>query len=141
MSTNEGPPPAGAERLRWYVLRRRNDELDLSQMEVWQAGGPSNTTLTKIENGHLEKLERVTARRLDTGLRWEPGSARRVWDGGEPKPLVTNHAEDLADLRRRILESDALTPEQKTRTLAYLPTPSSTPVKEVGDSDAGPAAM
>lgn len=139
MSTNEGPPPAGAERLKWYVLRRRKDELDLNQMEVWQAGGPSNTTLTKIENGHLETLERATARKLDTGLRWETGSARRVWEGGKPTPLVESPADDLAYLRRRIAESDALTPEQKALALAALDPPNPPP-GEVGGHDR-PAAM
>lgn len=75
-----------AERLRDAVLARRRD-LDATQLEIWQAGGPSNTTLGKIENAEIENLTRTTARKLDKGLEWEQGSARRVWEGGEATPL------------------------------------------------------
>lgn len=79
MSTN-------AQRLGQAVLARRR-ELELTQLEVWQAEGPSNTTLTQIENGLSKSLPRKTARKLDHALKWEPGSARRVWEGGDPIPL------------------------------------------------------
>lgn len=75
-----------AKRLRDAVLGRRHD-LDATQLEIWQAGGPSNTTLGKIENAEIDNLTRTTARKLDKGLAWEPGSARRVWEGGEATPL------------------------------------------------------
>ena len=77
---------SNAKRLAAAVKARR-EELDLSQLDVWQQGGPSNTTLTKIESGQLESLARVTARKLDAGLRWQEGSARNVWAGGEAVPL------------------------------------------------------
>jgi hypothetical protein len=93
-------------RLGQYVLARRR-ELDATQMEIWQAGGPSNTTLTKIENGLLDSLQRKTARALDAGLQWEPGSAKRTWEGGEPTPLIPGvHPENSATLRHFILEAD-----------------------------------
>jgi len=77
-----------ARRLAEAVLKRRAD-LDLTQLDVWQAGGPSNTTLTKIENAEIDSLARVTARRLDKGLQWAPGSARAVFEKGEePAPAV-----------------------------------------------------
>lgn len=75
----------GAERLGQFV-RERREALDLNQLEVHAAGGPSNSWQTLIENGRLDTLSRLTARKLDRGLRWEPGSARRVWEGGEPTP-------------------------------------------------------
>ncbi len=111
MSTN-------AQRLGRYVLARRL-ELDLNQLDVHAAGGPSNSTLTEIENGRLDALTRATARKLDKGLRWEAGSARAVWDGGEPvavgthgyKPKQLQQLRDLigaadvdAALRNRLLE-------------------------------------
>lgn len=78
---------SNADRLAAAVRGRRLD-LDRTQLDVWQAGGPSNTTLTRVENSEIETLTRTTARKLDKGLRWEEGSARRVWDGrGEPSPL------------------------------------------------------
>lgn len=99
MSTN-------AKRLARAVLARRT-ELDLSQLDVWQAGGPSNTTLTEIENGRTETLTRTTARRLDVGLQWEVGSAKRVWEGGEPTPVVPGtSSKDSAWLRRQIEDAD-----------------------------------
>ena len=97
---------------KWVVARR--DELDLSQLDVWQSGGPSNTTLTEIENGRIENLTRTTARKLDAGLRWEPGSAKRVWEGGEPVPAGGSNDGLIArvldsslpeDLKRHIIET------------------------------------
>ncbi len=79
MSTNP-------ERLASAVKARRL-ELGLNQMEVWNAGGPSNTTLTTIENGRLDTLTLATAKKLDRGLRWEQGSAMRVWEGGRASPV------------------------------------------------------
>lgn len=43
--------------------------------------------MTKIENGTGEPAP-VTLRKLDVGLSWERGSARRVLHGGEPTPLA-----------------------------------------------------
>lgn len=85
-----------AQRLGRYVLERREKQLDLTQLDVHAAGGPSNSTQTEIENGRLEKLTRVTRKKLDAGLRWEPGSAQRVWDGGEPTPLSDDPKLSLA---------------------------------------------
>lgn len=68
------------------LVKARREELDLNQLEVHAAGGPSNSTMTKIENGLMESLKRPTARKLDKGLQWAPGSARRLWEGGEAAP-------------------------------------------------------
>lgn len=73
-------PTTAATRLAIAVLERRTD-LALSQLEVWQAGGPSNTTLTNIENGRIDTLTNATAKKLDAGLRWEPGTALGLWRG------------------------------------------------------------
>lgn len=110
-----------ARRLAKAVLARRK-ELDVSQLDVWQAGGPSNTKLTEIENGRTENLTRVTARRLDTGLQWEPGSAKRVWEGGEPTPLISTRVPpaDARLLREQIeaaAEIDDRTREELLRIL------------------------
>jgi hypothetical protein len=99
---------SSGERLGRYVKDRRL-RLDRNQMEVWQAGGPSNTTLSDIENGRLKTLTRVTARKLDAGLNWGAGSARAVWDGGEPVELDSEDQSEseelaLADLRDAVAE-------------------------------------
>ena len=93
-----------AKRLADAVKARRA-ELDLTQYEVWQAGGPSNTTLTKVENGELESLTRTTARKLDSGLMWAPGSAKALYEHGE-KPIPANAQglgrRDIAWVREQI---------------------------------------
>lgn len=108
-----------AVRLGEYVLARR-DELQVSQIEVSRAGGPSNTTLTKIESGHLANLERATARKLDKGLGWQPGSARRVWEGGEPLSIAaTSEPRGREWLRGRIDEAE-IPAGLRARLLAVL---------------------
>lgn len=87
---------SNADRLAEAVKARR-EELDLTQMDVWQAGGPSNTTQTRIENGELETLTRVTARKIDAGLQWAPGSAKAVFEHGSA-PRVAEHGLSLRDL-------------------------------------------
>jgi hypothetical protein len=96
MSTN-------AERLG-KAVRERRAELELNQVEVHQVGGPSNTWQTLIENDRLEKLSRVTARKIDAGMQWESGSARRVWNGtGEAVPVLPGRSsKDSAWLREQI---------------------------------------
>jgi|GEM_PF-6357093 len=71
------------ERLGRFVSERRK-ELGLSQIDVWQSGGPSNSTLTGIETGSANKVSRSTLRKLERSLMWAPGSAQVVLDGGEP---------------------------------------------------------
>ena len=85
--------PAGPERLARYV-RARREELGLSQGDVSARGGPSDTTLSKIEAG-TGGLSRASVSKLDTALAWARGSARRVLDGGEPEPAAGAQAVDL----------------------------------------------
>jgi transcriptional regulator with XRE-family HTH domain len=89
------------------IVKGRRERLDLTQLDVWQHGGPSNTTLTKIENGDAETLPRSTARKLDAALLWEPGSARDAWDGGEPRPLEPPAVDELTALLTRLEELGA----------------------------------
>lgn len=110
-----------AARFGRYVLARRVNELDVNQDEVHAAGGPSDSWLTVIENGRLETLSRATARKLDKGLHWVPGSARTTWDGGEPTPLHEgiDNAED-SDKVRRYLEAAPTDEVTKQRLLRAL---------------------
>lgn len=93
---------SSSEHLAHHVLARRK-KLDVNQLDVSAAGGPSNTKLTEIENGRLAELTSQTAKKLDKGLKWEPGSARRVWEGGEPTPLLPDVRPDLSAKFRRLL--------------------------------------
>lgn len=79
-------PVDPASRLAFEVKRRRA-QLALSQLEVQAAGGPSNTTQTNIENAVIKTLTPNTAKKIDRGLQWLPGSALRIWRG-EGGPVV-----------------------------------------------------
>lgn len=68
---------ADTERLGQAILARR-DHLALNQQEVAAAGGPSDTTLSKLENGAVDNVSNATLKKLDLGLQWVSGSARRV---------------------------------------------------------------
>ena len=81
----------------------------MTQLEVWQAGGPSNTTLTTIEAGNLKTLTRKTARNLDEGLQWQPGSAKAVFERGEKPTPAHPHGLDRKEaawLREQIAAAD-----------------------------------
>lgn len=84
---------ADIERLGDAVRARRAD-LDLTQLEVHGRGGPSNSTLTSIENGVASSVSSATLRKIDTGLGWERGSARRVLDGGDPVVVAPSGQDD-----------------------------------------------
>ncbi|GAS92639.1 helix-turn-helix domain-containing protein [Mycolicibacterium brisbanense] len=76
------------ERFGRIVLSRRI-ELGLTQEEVERNGGPTDTTLGKIENGEWTPGNRkTTLRKLDVGLRWRDGSAQRTLAGGHPENLT-----------------------------------------------------
>lgn len=107
--------PANAERLG-AAVRQRRIELEMSQLDVWQNGGPSNTTLTDIENDRTTNLTRTTAKKLDRGLTWPEGTARRIWDGDQ---------ETGPTLREQVAAAD-LSDEAKAQILAVL------------DAEAGP---
>jgi hypothetical protein len=69
-------------------VKARRDEKDWSQLDVYNRGGPSNSTLTAIEAARPPAPSRSTIRKLDIALDWEPGSTRDVLAGGEPTPIV-----------------------------------------------------
>ncbi|WP_331761189.1 hypothetical protein OG225_42775 (plasmid) [Nocardia sp. NBC_01377] len=78
---------ADAERFGRVVNARRR-VLGLNPQQVHDAGGPAPTTLSKIENGAAGKLYLSTFQKLDTGLRWQPGSAASAHDHGTtPVPV------------------------------------------------------
>lgn len=78
----------GLQSLAHYVRLRRT-ELDVTQMEIWEAGGPSNSTLTAIENGRPPVPSRSTLQKLDKVLGWVPGSARRTIATGEAPAILS----------------------------------------------------
>ncbi|MFT4199823.1 helix-turn-helix domain-containing protein [Gordonia sp. (in: high G+C Gram-positive bacteria)] len=103
------------ERFGRIVYERRN-ELGLSQEQVADRGGPSDTTMGKIENFEWAPGDRkVTLKKLDKGLDWEPGSAEATLAGGDPTPLnvvvqpppAAAHAEALSPTVRAFAERGA----------------------------------
>lgn len=79
---------ARLKRFGEIVLNRRDEQLGFTQLDVHGRGGPSNSTLTKIENGEPPKPTAATLKKLDYALDWEPGSAVSALKGGEPTPLT-----------------------------------------------------
>jgi len=81
-ATTTGPQWA---RLGKFVRERRT-RLGLSQRDVAERGGPSDTTQQRIEAGEWRPGRGVstTLEKLDRGLGWKPGSASRILAGGEP---------------------------------------------------------
>jgi len=59
-------------------------------------GGPSSTTMSRLERG-IAPPSAKSFRKLDVGLSWEPGSAKRTLNGGDPTPLPL-----VAEVTRRI---------------------------------------
>lgn len=94
--TNNDDAPDGDEgapdllNLARCVSSRRA-HLDLTQVQVWERGGPSNSTLTAIESARPPAPSRSTLKKLDKALEWEDGSARRCLMGGVPVELEHSH--------------------------------------------------
>ncbi|MEJ9078543.1 helix-turn-helix transcriptional regulator [Gordonia malaquae] len=103
------------ERLARYVKSRRQ-HLGLRQDEVGARGGPSTTTLTKVENATPPAPATVTLRKLDRGLGWTAGSARRLLEGGEPE---TEGDDDSAAVDRAYYQLSH--PPQRFQTKASTP--------------------
>ncbi|WP_072689878.1 helix-turn-helix domain-containing protein [Rhodococcus marinonascens] len=81
---------ATSTRVRFgQLVHKRRRLLNLTQDQVTAAGGPSDAAQTRAENGTGADPSIETLRKLDTALRWVPGSAARTLDGGDPTPLET----------------------------------------------------
>jgi len=92
------------------VVRNRRRQLNLGLVEVHAAGGPAHNTQGKAERGELVPAKPVTFRKYDVGLRWEPGSAARVyWERGQPTPLPEHHGSPAAPAPGPALETGEMT--------------------------------
>lgn len=81
-------PRVTLDRNRFGALvRERRQQLNLSMVELRDAGGPVPATTSKIERGLEPNPARSTFERLDRALQWVPGSASRAWHGGNPSPI------------------------------------------------------
>lgn len=93
------------------IVRERREQLGYQQDSLPQ--GPSSTTVSDIENGDAENPAAKTFRKLDESLKWEPGSARQAFEGGNPTPVESRVPLDL-----KTVSSDALLIEIRRRLAA-----------------------
>jgi hypothetical protein len=73
------------------AVRARRADLGLSQGGVAAAGGPSDVVISRIENNEEPRPRLDSLRKLDRGLRWEPGSSEAFLAGKpmpEPSPVA-----------------------------------------------------
>lgn len=63
------------------AVRERREQLSLSMAAAEEAGGPSQPTLARIENGQSPPPRPITLAKLDKALRWRSGTAARVYAG------------------------------------------------------------
>lgn len=89
------------ERLGTYVKARR-EELGLTQKDLARHGGPSDTTVSKIEMGKTDRIQPKTARELDEALRWRSGSSESIMAGG--KPVELEFADAIDEMARSAQE-------------------------------------
>ena len=80
------------------LVRTRREELGIQQEEVDDHGGPSSTTMSRVERG-IAPPSAKTLRKLDAGLQWQQGSAVRALEGGDPTPVLPRVLE-FAQTRR-----------------------------------------
>lgn len=97
---------ASLERLG-RTVRERRLALGLTQDQVTEAGGPSDKRQTKIENATPPAPSITTLAKLDVALRWNPGSAAAVLNGGTPIPSEARTLTE-EDLERRVALALAL---------------------------------
>jgi hypothetical protein len=77
--------PEARQRLAAEMENRRQ-ELDLLWQDVADAGGTSVKTLYSVRTDPAAPVTPRTARKIETGLHWEPGSVQAVLDGGRARP-------------------------------------------------------
>lgn len=89
---------------------------------VHRAGGPSSTYMTGLrkasEDGQMKEPRSDTYRRIEAAAGWRRGSAKRVWEGGEPERPSMSHTVISGDEPPRFV---AVPPERGPRTRRYTP--------------------
>lgn len=92
------------------MVRRRREALGLTQVQLAERTGLTDTTIGNLEGGRRFKRVPASVPAVEQGLGWAPGSARVVLAGGEPT-LIAEVADSMPlDERYRRIES--VSPEQ-----------------------------
>lgn len=68
---------AAVDDLAMAVSGRRT-HLGRSQLEAWKRGGPSNSTMTSVENAVSTSITSLTLHKLDMGLDWPSGTSLKL---------------------------------------------------------------
>ncbi len=75
------------ERLAEAVGARRIELGIRTAKRLAEASSVSPRLIGEIENGRRKSYSRTTLWALDDALRWKPGSAQAILDGGDPTPM------------------------------------------------------
>lgn len=111
------------------AIRTRREELDLTQDDLAGRGGPSNTTVSAIEQGKASTVAPVTLRKIDKALGWQTGSARSILRGeavgGDVQDASTATEDGGRENQTLLFQrpegiSDARWSELRGRASAYL---------------------
>lgn len=98
------PPTPDYARVAQYVKRRRDTELQLTQVELAARAGVSPSFVQLLEGNKQDGYRRDNLRKLAVGLGWTPDSLRDIANGDEPtlsdEPTVMRAASavDISDL-------------------------------------------
>lgn len=92
-------------RLGRYVRTARGAR---AQKDITASGGPSDETLSKIEQGRWTPTRSVqsTLEKLEKGLGWAPGSANVILAGGDPTQADANTPATPAGTGRVVVNLD-----------------------------------
>lgn len=123
------------------AVKKRRERLGLTQDDLRGLGGPSNTTVSQIEQGAAETVSPLVQRKLDASLSWEAGTARALLEGGTDQAEETDPLADLWNrvgaLERRVAR---LEESEATSDGAPIGDETSNPRSRRGKGTAGPRA-
>lgn len=108
--------PESAEQSRQFaraVLAAIKAAGRATDAEVAEARGPSDSYMTQLRNAAYEgawvpKPRSHTQKRIEAAANWEPGSALKVWEGGEPTPIGTAETARTATVGGNADDADSL---------------------------------
>ena len=116
------------------TVKDRREHLGLSQDKVRDLDGPSQPVQTAVENNDSTKARpRVDSlHKYDKPFGWEPGSAIETLRGGNPTPIGAkasimdmSDADLLAEVHRRMTQSQSDGRQEQTAEVHQFPTPMS----------------
>lgn len=99
------------------VLEERIEELNLTQTQIQNRGGPSPAKVREIINRRSTSLSASKRRDLERAIGWQTGSIDEVLNGGEPS-LVKGSSGLGAGLSRLLAPIDTAIAEQERSRLA-----------------------